>query len=126
MTSIPPPDSMLYQTFAEADRLRQLALADGVSKDEANAIVAKALHAAWPRGRVEPWKYLCEICSDTGWHPLTCPAYPCDRTRVHSPHDYVRHCGCAKGRRMTPQPRTEEDAVAIAAKARKTLTRFGR
>ena len=51
------------------------------------------------------WKYYCDDCEDQGWASFWCgeigPArkpwqmlMPCDRTKPHMPHEWVKHCHC--------------------------------
>jgi len=120
------PDSMLYQTFVAADALRLKALEAGDSREDANAIVAGALKAAWPKGREEPWHYACEPCGDTGWRYHTCPGdATCGRKSEHLGHEYVVYCWCEKGRALQPKARQETDELAALGKVAKP-SRFGR
>lgn len=119
-------DSILYQTYVAADALRRKALESGDSREDANAIVAGALKAAWPKGREEPWRYLCEVCADTGWRPHECPGDArCGRTSEHKAHPYVSYCWCEKGRALQPKPKQDTDELAALGKVTKP-TRFGR
>jgi len=116
----------LYQTFVDAQALRLKALAAGESREVADAIVANALKAAWPKGREEAWRYVCEACDDTGYQYHACPGdATCNLTKVHAPHNYVTLCWCAKGRAMTPKPRGSDDDLQAIGKVAKP-TRFGR
>lgn len=119
------PDSVLYQTFVAADRLRVQALKDGASRETANDIVAKALEQAWPKGREKPWQYLCEACGDTGWEVRLCGhGLKCQRTKAHQAHDFVQHCWCAKGQLFHAPPRSDVNELAAVGKVRKP-SRFG-
>lgn len=118
--------SVLYQTFMEADRLRVQALKDGATREIANSIVAKALEQAWPKGRDEPWRYLCTACDDAGWKISQCPGDgSCGRKNAHLAHDYAQPCWCVKGQAVKGRPRVEADELAAVGKTRKP-SRFGR
>ncbi len=116
---------VLYPVFVEADRLRRKALAAGETREVANALVSDALQAAWPKGREAAWRYLCDLCGDSGWRSFQCPETPCEREKQHQAHDYVRQCWCEKGRALTPKPRGETDELATVGKIQKP-SRFGR
>jgi ferredoxin len=121
-----PDASVLYHTFVEADRLRTQMLKDGATREAANDIVAKALEQAWPKGRNEPWRYLCESCQDSGWRVFRCRGdASCGRVRVHLEHEYVQLCWCAKGQDMKPKSRGTDDELASVGKTQKP-SRFGR
>jgi len=118
--------SVLCQTFIAADQLRRKALETGATKEQANDIVAQALQQAWPRGREEPWHYLCETCSDSGWRVYQCPGdASCGRKNPHLAHEYVTTCWCPKGAALKVKPRGEEDELAKVGKTVKP-SRFGR
>lgn len=118
--------SVLCQTFIAADQLRQKALASGSTKEQANDIVARALQEAWPKGREEPWHYLCEQCSDSGWQVHSCPGdASCGRTKAHQAHEYVIACWCPKGVSVKGKPKQEADELAAVGKTVKP-SRFGR
>lgn len=135
----------LYATFVEASRLRQQALAEGIPRADADALVANALKAAWPKSRELPWRYDCRICRDTGWEACRCtPETPCGRSfkfpdqrpddytgqgRCTPGHDYVRSCpSCTKGdarrRGLSRTPKSTDDELAAVGRTRKP-TRFG-
>ncbi len=123
-------ESILLQTFIEANRIREKAVDDGASKADAIAIITNALRAAWPKGRNEPWKYICDVCDDTGWRFYQCPGdATCGRTKkVHAPHDYVEPCWCARGQSLKPKPPSEPDILGGLGKQKKSkgFSRFGR
>lgn len=137
-----PVEGQLAATFREAMRLGDEMRAKGVSKDEREVFVAQALKAAWPKGREEPWHYVCEACGDMGWRVRMCASRSCGRPfklpgqsgedktgqgQCREGHTYAEPCMCAKGqqqRRLLWKERAPEDAIAVAAKSRPT--RVGR
>lgn len=135
---------LLASTFMEAMRIWDAQKADGVSKDERVAGLEKTLREAWPRGREQPWRYLCDRCDDTGWAFHTCtPETPCGRPfklpastnktglkdytgqgHCTPGHSYVTACWCEKGRAFRPsvegtRPASPDD-FAQAAKSKPT------
>jgi hypothetical protein len=135
--------SQLGETFVEAMKLWDRMKAEGVSLEERRAVMERTLRAAWPQSRV--WHYYCDRCDDTGWHHKTCTSQmPCGRPfklpkqsaddwtgrgRCAPGHTYVEPCLCEKGRTRLAQlmkERRVEDEVAMAAKASKPPSRFGR
>lgn len=122
---------MLYQTFVAANALRERALLAGRPRAEANQIVTDALRQAWPKGREEPWHYLCDACEDTGWERHVCaPQRRCNRRSCQPSdapaHDYMMPCWCQKGRDRVSRAKGETDELAEIAKTAKRPTRFGR
>lgn len=131
-----PQTSQLAKTFKEAMRIAEQMKADGASKEDREAYIAGVLKASWPKGREEPWRYLCEACDDSGWvirtcvvegqcgRPFTLPGQASDdwtgRGRCAPGHTYAAPCSCPKGeekrRQLLKQPRRDEDAIAVAAK----------
>lgn len=133
---------VLAQTYQAAMVYWDQQKAAGVPLAERLDGLEKTLRAAWPFTRV--WHYVCEECSDTGWQPGICVQGSCGRPfklpkqraddwtgrgRCVDGHSFVRPCWCAKGRafhRQLMHEQAPEDAVAVAAKTRKTMTRLGR
>lgn len=121
-----PEALVLYATFVQADRMRRDALAAGDSREDADAIVANALKVAWPKGRSEPWRYICDDCCDTGWEARDCSQTRCQRRQEHAPHTYVEPCWCAKGRAKIAGPAQEADELAAVGKTKtRRPSRFG-
>lgn len=138
-----PEEGQLSKTFREAMRLCDRMKAEGVSKDEREAFVAKALKAGWPKTREEPWHYVCEACGDSGWRVRECVSRSCGRPfklpnqagddhtgqgRCADGHSYAAPCYCAKGQiqqRCLLKQRQPEDAMALAARTSKP-TKVGR
>lgn len=118
-------EGQLAAAFREAMQYVDQQREAGVPRDERLKGLDAVLREAWPKGRVEPWKYLCERCGDTGWEPKQCTsATPCGRPftlpgqasddgtgrgRCAPNHDYVVPCWCEKGqgfrRGLMKQPR---------------------
>ncbi len=104
---------VLAQTYTEAMRIWAAQKADGVSLLERERGLERTLRAAWPKGRTEPWHYLCDRCDDTGWLFGACtPETPCGRPftlpnqrpddytgrgRCTPNHRYATPCWCEKG-----------------------------
>lgn len=145
MTKKPDQDGPLASVFAEATRIGAQMKADGASLAERQAFVARALREAWPKGREEPWHYVCSACEDTGWRSMVCVQGSCGRPfrlpgqhdddhtgqgRCQDGHTYVQPCTCPKGsvrRQQLLKQRSDQDAIEIAAKSKpKGFTRFGR
>jgi len=81
---------------------------------------------AWPKGRENEWKYLCQDCNDYGWRVHSCSGDDtCGRYRKHAEHEYVTPCWCAKGIAVTPKPKQDKDELEKVGKVKK-LTRWGR
>ena len=138
--------SEIYATFVEACRLREQALADGATRDQADALVVNALKAAWPQGREQPWRFVCRTCEDTGWEWFVCgeqglrcgrpfklpdqkPDDWTGRGTCRGGHSAVRPCpSCSKGdarrRSILRQPKSADDELAAVGKM-KPPTRFG-
>jgi hypothetical protein len=141
--TLTPVEGQLAATFREAMRLSDQMKAQGATREERDAFVAKALQAAWPKGREQPWHYLCEVCGDSGWRIRTCVAQSCGRpfklpgqaSDDHTGqgtcgpnHNYAEPCWCAKGRIQREclfKQRAPEDVMARAAKTSKP-TKVGR
>jgi hypothetical protein len=135
----------LARTLSAALKIWDAQKADGVPLAERQRGLEQSLRAAWPQGRSEPWHYLCERCSDTGWEPRTCtPETPCGRPfrlpgasaddwtgkgRCTPNHAYVVPCWCLKGqgfrRGLEKAPKDPERDFTEAGRAKK-LTRLGR
>jgi hypothetical protein len=136
----------LGETFIEAMRLWDKLKAEGMSRDDRLQILEKTIRAAWPQMRQEPWHFHCNLCGDTGWRhkvctasarcgrPFTLPKQSGDdwtgRGRCGEEHTYMEPCLCEKGRQfranLLKERRDGDDAIAMAAKANKQPTRFGR
>lgn len=116
----------LAHTVSDALRLAEQMRAAGASPREIHAGLERVLRACWPFRR--EWHYLCETCGDVGAEVLECPVIACERRQTHGPHSYIRPCVCRAGDRWRAKPRTDDDAVAAAAKVQKSkpLTRVGR
>lgn len=124
MTSIEKSDGRLAKIFTAAMVIWDAMKADGAPLSERVAGLERTLREAWPFTR--EWKYLCVQCSDTGLVMGTCEGdATCSRHKVHLPHEYGTACWCAAGHRFKQVPRTEESAVAVAARVKKP-TRLGR
>jgi|ERR1051326_6366412 hypothetical protein len=120
-------DSQIVQIYREAMRIWGEMKAQGVPlADRVNGL-AKTLRTVWPQTR--EWKYLCQACSDYGLRMSDCPGdATCGRLRAHLPHEFGTPCWCSAGVRFKAKPKTEDDALAIAAKTAKPkgFTRAGR
>lgn len=101
----------------EAEELR----AAGADAETVARGLEMVVRERWPKpkGRTEPWRYLCESCSDSG---LTLRA-EVNRLGIHVKTGYP--CACEQGQRFREKPKTADDAIARAAKTAKP-TRFGR
>jgi hypothetical protein len=121
-------DGILAQTFRAAMELWDGQKADGVSLRERIEGLTRTLMAAWPKGRVEDWKYLCHECDDYGVRYFDCPGdSSCGRHKRHLPHDYVRACHCGAGQRMTPPaPAAADDYAQAGRTKKKNASGFGR
>jgi hypothetical protein len=108
--------------FALCDQLR----AQGTPDAEIYRALERFLRAMLPD--IQAREYDCEVCSDSGVEVFQCPARPCFRRKTHGPHDYVKPCFCAAGERWKVKPKTDEDAIAAAARTTKPkpMSRFGR
>ncbi len=139
----------LARAYTEAVTLMDARKADGVPFAERVKGLEQVIRAFWPKGRDEPWRYVCDVCRDTGWVFHTCRSgQRCDgvSTRVDGPggrsgqyrrlcakhpesdytHDYVVSCFCAQGRRRET-PAAEPAHFAQAGKVKKSgFTKAGR
>lgn len=136
----------LAETYKEAMRLSARMKAEGVSKEDRQVFLEKALKAAWPQGREEPWHYRCTNCNDTGWAERFCtPETPCGRPfRVKANqhtypdetgkgrcqqegHSYVVACFCEQGKPKQnwhiPKKEQPSDDYSAATKS-KPLSRW--
>lgn len=136
-------EQQLGKIFVEAMRMVDRMKAEGASKDDRESYVAGVLREAWPKGRTQPWRYICEPCRDTGWLYKTCIRGSCGRPfrfprakgddwtgkgHCTGGHPYVEPCSCEKGqvqRRQLLRERSSEDALETAARTSKP-TRIGR
>lgn len=72
------------------------------------ARAARALAAALPAPREEPWKSECETCDDAGFEYIDCQGNDqCGRRFPHAKHKYVIKCICRSTNR-TYQRKVEE------------------
>ena len=97
----------------------------------------RVLREVWPKGRVDPWHYICDPCRDTGWFFGVCtPDTPCGRPFRLSgvkgedwtgrgscalTHAFVAPCRCPTGqarrRALMKQPKAvQPDDYADAGK----------
>lgn len=103
--SEPEPEPGLSAAVRYAASVASRMRLDGATEAECLSVLEGALRASWPRGRAEPWHYLCETCDDTGWvtrlcsGSARCGAGKTAQWRIeHSEHFYVQPCGiCPKG-----------------------------
>lgn len=135
----------------EAVVYREKLKADGASTEEADAGLEVVIRERWPKphDRTVPWRYICELCGDTGLQMLQCkPGMRCNglSIRTDSPHDkpgkYLRMCVgsntsehdygvpcvCARGTRFMPkqQNRSDDDFRSAAKSKPKPLAKWGR
>lgn len=104
-----------------ADELR----AGGMTRDQVHAALEQTLREHWPFTR--EWKYVCQNCDDLGLQMRTCDGQgACGRTRPHLPHDYGQPCYCKAGAKFEKRDRTQQDAIAAAARTSTKMTRAGR
>lgn len=136
----------LAQTYIEAMRIWEAQKADGVSLEDRRLALQASLRAAWPKGRIEPWKYLCTRCDDCGWTFHTCtPETPCGRPfklansrggddwtgrgRCTPGHSFVLPCWCEKGQAMRQsvegRPKPQPGDFQQAGKGRSGFTKVG-
>lgn len=101
------------QAMALCDQLR----AAGATRAEVARSLETHLRTVWTH--IEAREYDCEVCSDSGVEVMRCPDRKCARYRQHGPHDYARPCFCAAGERWKVKPRTDESAIAAAARTAK-------
>lgn len=119
----------LAATFRVAMEHWDAQKADGVSFAERAKGLEQSLRAAWPKGREEGWKYLCDDCSDYGLVMGKCPGNTtCGRTFPHQAHDFGWPCVCPKGARFREKPKSPSDGLTSAGKSPKKsgFTKFGR
>ena len=55
------------------------------------------------------WRFDCQTCGDSGWHPRACPVEPCGRDFEHAAHEWVEPCAC---RSWNPTLRRRREANA--------------
>lgn len=117
---------ILAQTLIAALQHWAAQKADGVSLEEREAGLAKTLRAAWPKGREEPWRYLCESCEDTGLRTSDCAGdATCGRAKPHGPHAFGEPCWCPLGARFRAKPKPTAEDFTQAGRS-KPMTRIGR
>lgn len=128
----------------EAWDLRVKMKAAGTPDAELDAGVEGVLRQAWLRDRQEPWKFLCELCNDTGLQMFVC------RTGQRCPgrssrdggnyrllcatnptseytHDYGLPCVCERGARFRSTPKQPADYSEVGKPTKKPggFSRFG-
>lgn len=111
---------------------------EGVSVEDRQAFLEHAVRQCWPRGRAEPWHYLCEQCSDTGLRMEECPGdATCGRDGAwaarfqtmteHLPHEFGKPCWCVAGKRFVEKPTGGDDVTSAGRTRRKgSFVRFSR
>lgn len=113
----------------QAIEIRDQMKTDGVTGADLDRGLEGVLRDLWPKphGRMEPWHFNCETCSDYGYEWFKCPGdETCGRRNPHAAHSYVRPCFCPKGRTMIEKTLpTQDDTMQKASKAKK-MTRWGR
>jgi hypothetical protein len=121
-------EGLLAQTFQEAMRIWDLQKAEGVSKVDRVAGLAKALREAWPKPREAPWRYLCERCDDCGLVISSCPGdATCGDSKQHRTHSYGTPCYCQHGNRFKQQaPSPDDYTQAAKSKSRPVKKGFQR
>lgn len=118
-------------TIMAAVDIRQRLKADGASGHELEGGLEAIVRETWPKptsGRTDPWHYNCDACADSGLELHICrDGKSCGMAhgkRHAAPHEYGTPCWCERGHRFKARQRTQEDAVAVAARVAKP-TRFG-
>jgi hypothetical protein len=121
-------EGLLAQTFHEAMRIWDLQKAEGVSKADRVAGLAKALREAWPKSRDAAWRYLCDRCDDYGLVISQCPGdATCGDPKPHGAHSYGTPCWCEKGNRFkSPAPSPDDYTQAAKGKSRPVKKGFQR
>lgn len=137
-----PSDGQMAASLMAAIRMTDQMREAGESTTDIAAYLDGVVRQVWVKTR--EWKFLCDDCSDTGWHVKTCTAAArCgrpfrlpkarddDRTgsgTCPETHSYAEPCWCSKGQKrraeLFRQP-TSEDTMDQAAKQKKP-TRWGR
>jgi len=123
-------DGTLAATYREAIRFWDAQKADGVSIEARLEGLERTLREAWPRGREQPWVYLCEHCDDRGLHMRECAGTArgaiCGRIALHEAHEFGTPCLCVKGARFKAPERSAEDFTAAGKVKRSGFSRAGR
>lgn len=110
--------------------------AKGLDREARDKALETVLRDAWPKphGRTEPWHDNCSNCRDYGLEmrwcqgDATCGVNPVTKRPrpPHAPHEYGKPCFCSAGRRHQEKSApTAEDAMTIAAKPKKPMSRWG-
>jgi len=107
----------LQTALRDALTLREQMRADGASQVECDALLEEALRAHWPFTR--EWKYLCELCQDTGLQLERRPA----RVYGDALVDVGTPCTCRLGERFKPRRKADDDFIAAGRVSKPT--RFG-
>lgn len=140
----------LGSIITEALALHRDLRTKGMTWDEAKCALEKILREVWPKpkGRVEPWHYVCDLCDDTGARLFVCrKGQRCNgiSTRTDSPkekpgkyrricakhpdseyeHDYIEPCVCRQGDRYRDKPTTPADFTDAGKTPPRKMTRFG-
>lgn len=90
------------------------ARAAGVSQEDACKGIEAVIRDVWPKGRDEPWHYVCEECQDTGLRSVW-KFVVLYQEKV----EFKEACVCAKGRDWaaahSPDREPESDVTKKAA-----------
>lgn len=136
---------ILARTFRAAMEIWDAQKAEGLPVADRHAALEASLRQAWPKPRTEPWHYLCDACSDTGWRVLVCgdgltcgrpfrlPGQRSDdwtgRGKCVAGHTFAQACYCEKGRERQKQalaPASQDFTQATKGKKPSGFSRFGR
>jgi hypothetical protein len=116
----------LAQTYMAAMHAWDDQKAMGATFAQRAANFRKTLMAAWPRGREEEWKYLCDACNDYGLVITECLGdATCGRGKPHLAHTFGRPCWCANGQRFRGKPKPDPTDYTQSGKS-KPMTKVGR
>lgn len=105
---------LVMEAVSECDRLRQA----GASIEDVQRGLENLIRDRWPF--VREWHYICSSCNDCGLVMVS------EVNKLGTRVETGYPCSCPKGNRFRPKVRTEDDAVAAAARAKKAPSRFGR
>lgn len=88
----PPVPGKVASTLRECLALYAELRHKGMDYETACGVLEGALRGAWPRGRHDPWHYVCTVCDDTGWRRQDYEHQRFGLVRAVVP------CDCLKGR----------------------------